>query len=87
MADRRRHINWRILSPLLLGVGLSLALHLTKAPVPAYATTGVSVPPFICISDGDVASPTTLSGDSPWAIRPSYVLTSYVYLPVVLRNY
>jgi hypothetical protein len=78
-----RYIDWRIFGPLFLAAVLGLTLCLTDAPAPASATSGVSDLPSICLRDGGVTSPTKVGGDSSWAVRPSNVLTSYVYLPLI----
>ena len=68
---------------MLLGAGLGLTLSLTRAPTPVHATTGSPTPPSLCRWDGGVSTRANLGRDAPWAIRPTNVLTHYVYLPLI----
>ncbi|GAB4542079.1 MAG: hypothetical protein Kow0063_33590 [Anaerolineae bacterium] len=86
MTDRQ-YINWWVLGLPLLGIGLLLMLNLIIAPTPAYAISSMPAPHPLSLRDGDGSTGYLVgSQDAPWIVRPSNVLTYFVYLPLIVAR-
>jgi len=70
VSDRKQRVGG-VLGPLLLGTGMALAAVLVLAAVPVPVQARADAVPG--------------GWDSAWSVRPAYVLTSHVYLPLVAR--